>query len=1841
MTRPYRRSTVQELRAYLKGCTTSAGLLTTIREELLHRSTAAARELLAEVEAAIAKSCPQPPAMRHPHAPNAEGSLGLPVEGAESPFDPLSPDSPQARAAEPKIKQLREQLLDLSTRNRLISFKHTPNSSRYVRIVDESLPHLFAQIIAGASVEFVPVPDPPDEPEDENTDEFRAAFNRALLTDKSYLKEAKEIGASAGDDAEARLRKVERALRDRVRRHLRLPTRFQAMPSLRDYAVQLGINPEFDLSGSRLGYRRRGENQWQTLMGPQDLARRLSALEHAAREAQQELGVETLHLVFGFLEWYPRTPDGEAEEMLLSPLVLQLATIEKRRKLGPRTVGGRRLLEPEAGVNPNRSHEWHVIMGADAEEPTVNLTLRARLKEDWGLLLPDLDPEAPDIELFFEEVKRAIQTYPRWRLRNYVTLTHLSFSRLAMYQDLDPENPELLPPHLHPLLGELFGGRTPEPDEAEDPPAGPTPRDPVPVLVLDADSSQYAAIAAVLSGRNLVVQGPPGTGKSQTIANTIAAAMYLGKTVLFVAEKLVALQVVQKRLAEAGLGDFILELHSAKAGKKPVIESIRKRIDLSRPPGRRAEREVTRARHRNSADALDAYAAAMNAPFGKLGYTLHDIIWRYLADVDHPLPDPLRNFELADAELWTGHDSSSRRASVVKWAHLRARSVAEAASEDGTHPWSWITNEDADVADQKRIIDCSRQLAASLGELALFLEATRLSDSRRLSDLIQLELRLRDLGPRPPGIRPAIWDIAAATGGDCVVNAVLESHRILENGLSIVRDIAPALLLEDDPAPGLDDLDQSLASLAPWRESDSGESLRLRLNTTQSMLDFLPKAADLLGSVASLVGSQIEDPGSIAAVATLIELAAETPPCSVGRTMNWQGDQAVSVVLDAIAKVESLRQLRDQVRSLTRFEFDTLSAAAVDAAIAELTHSSWFSWPFNLQFRIACRLAKAVALDQDRDHRLMILRKISDALRGSSVLNSHPAQAIAGPLFTGATSNLDVLRAVCEWVERVRGATPIIPQINLRMRSLLLSFGNDLHSLARSLVVDQWPQRLREVSRVCEVAKISFSALPEFLRREQNTIELVLSLVTESQWSGLISRERIKTVAATLEEIRLTRATLAEHRETAALFLPNIAASSRELELAHAAINRVAAVGLQDEWRQRLSAGNGAPDWDTLSDYAARFRGYLERVQSALGTLAPLAAPAGSLECDWLAQTLDDVSSRLRAALPAEFALATHCESLANLAILRASGLLSFVAAVDSPPEPPDLLGNLLDRLLISSLCHSAFRKVPALRPFRHSSPGELREQFRQYDEEMKHLDRCVLVSHLLERRAPKGNAVGRVSERTEMALLEYVCGLQSPRTPVRDLIRRSSKALQAIKPCFMMSPLSVAQLVSRGDVGFDLVVFDEASQIRPEDALCALARARQFVVVGDQHQLPPTSFWVKSVDEPEPEEEEEDETPVVDSILELSAAAYGQGPMLTWHYRSRDPALIAYSHHEFYDEKLRLFPAPRDRSPTTGVHFVHVEGIYSARTNLIEAQECARAAIEFMHLCPQRSLGIVALNRPQADLIELELDRLIGEDPRALEYCTQWDNSIEPFFVKNLESVQGDERDVIFISTVFARDEAGRFFQRFGPINSPGGHRRLNVLFTRAKYQLVVFSSLPFEEIKLDERSHPGVRVLKEYLQYARSGLLPLNWTPGRPTESPFEDAVIGALKGEGFQCEPQVGVAGFWIDLAVRSPHEPDHFIIGIECDGAAYHSSRAARDRDRLRQQILESLGWTIYRVWSTDWFANPRHELRKLVSAVREQIHKNPLGPSEPTLPFLRKDRRSEDQFDDSEGDGHTK
>ncbi len=441
----------------------------------------------------------------------------------------------------------------------------------------------------------------------------------------------------------------------------------------------------------------------------------------------------------------------------------------------------------------------------------------------------------------------------------------------------------------------------------------------------------------------------------------------------------------------------------------------------------------------------------------------------------------------------------------------------------------------------------------------------------------------------------------------------------------------------------------------------------------------------------------------------------------------------------------------------------------------------------------------------------------------------------------------------------------------------------------------------------------------------------------------------------------------------------------------------------------------------------------------------------------------------------------------------------------------------------------------------------------------------------------------------------------------IRLLLEEIGDLAQTLKPCFLMSPLSVSTFLSP-DMKFDVVIFDEASQIFPQDAIGAIYRGNQLIVVGDSKQMPPSNFFNSSSAQNDNDDEDEDITDF-ESILDICTTAFPQ-KRLKWHYRSRYESLISFSNKNFYDSTLVTFPSSKHDFVGIGVDYFYVDGIFdrTTKTNRVEAERIVNLVFENIEKYPERSLGVVAFSVAQQNLI----DKLIAKR-RQLDLSKEAffkTDKAEPFFVKNLETVQGDERDTIIFSIAYGKDTQGRLLLNFGPLNRDGGERRLNVAVTRAKFNIQIVSSMHHTDIDVSRTQSKGARLLKEYLDYAENGEIALQRSisvnPFEEYDSEFEMEVCEFLRENGFSVDTQVGCSSFKIDLALKTPNSSD-YLLAIECDGAAYHSSRSARDRDRLRQEVLERMGWKFYRIWSTDWFRNKRVEKERLLEAAKQAVN----------------------------------
>ena len=540
----------------------------------------------------------------------------------------------------------------------------------------------------------------------------------------------------------------------------------------------------------------------------------------------------------------------------------------------------------------------------------------------------------------------------------------------------------------------------------------------------------------------------------------------------------------------------------------------------------------------------------------------------------------------------------------------------------------------------------------------------------------------------------------------------------------------------------------------------------------------------------------------------------------------------------------------------------------------------------------------------------------------------------------------------------------------------------------------------------------------------------------------------------------------------------------------------------------------------------------------------------------------------------------------ATRAVAAAKGLAPFAAHLESLPAVPsaDAAGRLFDSAHAARMLDEALAAEPALAQFNGLDHSERIKRFRELDDRFANLSREAAFAKISEKLPLDMSA--KVAKKSELGILRHECEKKMRHKPIRQLLAEIPTLAPALKPCFLMSPLSVAQYLPPDTDPFDLIVFDEASQIPVWDAIGVIARGKQLIVVGDPKQMPPTSFFQKSDTEGEDDDEAAQED--MESILDECLAAGVFSSHLNWHYRSRHESLIAFSNHNYYDDRLYTFPAA-NRSPSLGVRFQFVaDGIYDRKASRTNEKE-ARALVDwvFDHVkapgYKPRSVGVVTFSEAQKDLIEGLFEERREKDPSIESFFS--DENPEPFFVKNLENVQGDERDVILFSVGYAADKDGKLAMNFGPLNRTGGERRLNVAVTRAKEQVVVFASIHGSQIDLSRTSAVGAAHLKSFLEFAEKGSDAAPQAAAKDNGA-FPKAVAEFLRGKGYEVDECVGTGACRIDLAVKKPGADD-YLLAIECDGPSYASQLTVRDRDQLRPSVLKSLGWKLTRLWSVDW------------------------------------------------------
>ena len=1696
------------------------------------------------------------------------------------------------------IEKLRAKLLDLTMANRLLNFKPSEKAKSHIRVIDEVPEILFEKLEGGSKLEFAWIDDPDLEPADERTHEFLDGVKAGKTTDTVYLEQLEKLGRRA---SRRQIASVERALRDRVRLSQGLPPRVK--PSVAERARELGFDPNYDLPRAS-GHRSRAhsDTKIQTLLYRESMEAKLSAIRESDKTLLDDAGVNALYAAFGAVEWYE---SADSEAAIFAPLLF--VPVEIGRVL-------------DEGV-------YRYVLVARDDDIETNQAFGELIKETHSLELPSWNPEGTLVE-YFERIEQLLQSQRRWRLRRWVTVGLFTFAKMAMYRDLETRRWSgeggL---ESHTVLNDLLAGTevmsdvTLAPDYEIDCPAMAKKNQ---TLVTDADSSQHSALIDVCEGKSLVIQGPPGTGKSQTITNIIAAAMNEGKRVLFVAEKMAALKVVKDRLDSFGLGSFCLEVHSNKTRKTAVLKSFEERLNLPGPSLDSRQLRQALESFEQARTELVHYASKMKEEVGQTGLTVHEVLRANCirTPLGESLPSGLRKARIVDPTQVSGEtrselrdlasDLQSAAASVNHWGGL------------AKHPWRGVENEGLDIFQTEELVSelnsWNEALALLQGGIAAANRGTGWGIESTAKAAERFVIEVLALPEMPREVSDDLIREAATESGLSLLRSIRQD---LETLVSLHDSLVTAF--RDREAVDAAEVSEVQSALRAGREL---QMEAVTVGAIEEMRGERERAAEQLKQAqaatvafAELFGIAKPSVSDVEGMVTSIALLSEVPQSALSlRDPVLIAESSGKILERGIKQTESVRTLKGLVMADFRL-VSVPPVAEIRAAAGTLENSGFLARWFGSQYRDARRfydgIAQANGTQRKRNPGQELERLARFIEQKRELENDVELRHVGGTSFRGVDTQWQELLMVSRWASKVRRELPNRSPGHVHCCEVLL--GGETARVQRLVELAKKDGRVALLKcflepglpRDLSVESVSQSASSvavrtSLLSSKLHTLEICSTVVLGD----------LEAFAAQLGDMRVRNERLS--RPEAQRILKAISDTPRsQVEVLTAALGfleRLRAAVLPQGVRVELFRGAARTILDGLGMHASAVTEALnatanhKRMVKELGRLNERAW-SGSDELD--ATPIETLKNRIGHALAHPDALQPYLDFLRIEGKARSSALEPLLKHLEGAALPYTQLGDAYDFIFFRSCAESTLSTDSRLRSHSGVTHEQLRKRYQQLDRKVMDLRRLEIARKLMEVAVPQGNNRGRASEITELALVRRQIGLQRRHVALRDLFKRAGHAAQALKPCFMMSPMSVAQFLDPEGLRFDLVVMDEASQIRPEDALGAIARGKQLVVVGDPKQLPPTSFFEK-VDRDDALDDNSEEADIHDlasqeSVLDLARGPYQPVRQLRWHYRSQHENLIAFSNREFYDDTLIVFPSPKGEDPEYGVRLVQVDGVYETGLNRLEAEAVTEAAQKFMRLFPKRSLGIVAMNKPQQELIQKMMDELFATDVEAESYRVRWENSLESVFVKNLENVQGDERDVIFISTVYGKDAAGNFFQRLGPINGAHGHRRLNVLFTRAKQQVCLFTSMRANDLRVEESTRWGVKALKNYLAYAQSGHLDAGELTGREPDSEFERWVMGMLQESGYEVVPQLGVAGYFIDLAVRHPERSGAFILGIECDGAMYHSARSVRDRDRLRQEVLERLKWSIYRIWSTDWFRNPRAEFQKLTAALETLRH----------------------------------
>ncbi len=1574
------------------------------------------------------------------------------------------------------------------------------------------------------------------------------------------------------------------------------------------------------------------------------LKNRIKRLKQNAQSSIDEQGVNILYLGFGLLKWYESLV-SDVEN--LSPL----------------------LLVPVRLTRKNLNSPWTISIEDD--ELISNQCLQEMLRKSFEIQLPELTAEngdeGPNPFDYFKKIERILAEQPlakRWSIQQRVILGTFSFQKIAMWQDLG-KNSQSIAAHgiCRGIAGDtaaLSGGGGDLPTQTE---YDETIHPKTVHSILDSDGSQCEAILAARNGLSFVLDGPPGTGKSQTIANIIAECLADGKRVLFVSEKMAALEVVKKRFSvrdkddkeQDMIGDFCLECHSHKAKPLSVVAELMRCLNLQREGSPPQDDELERLH--DIRRKLNQYVRSIHRPQGELQLTPYHAHGRLsslrtVRDTRCPIQSPermtassLREIDALLKRLQQFH-SVLKHYNTHPWRGVKTNSFSFTLQSDIQHEFTSLANHlddtqphvetlqkhglaesDTSYSSLPTVISHVAELLnypqfpqawfagdpAVLSQDVLNLDAAQ-QDIQRAANLIpQFDLRvpnsLTDIISRILQYRddPLLRRVQVEQAGtlrrlrqmlDLACRSLATLHKEVDELWFDADNLAKLLSVRLSPNSTIEIVRKlaQIGSIAgetgPIHPNWLDQGVRNRISQTASTCQqHLSKCREIKeakaalwnGSAFQAVGREISDEATDFATIgrRIVGRINGRWPRFRSRADGLYSKQIAPSTKSLLRDMEQLRAYHAHQANAIESQKSCIGSLVYHAngqvdwkrvrdginAIARIQAIN----PLSESLKKALTSETGVNRENLRTSAAAVLATLTKI--GMNVQATNKAYAMND--FGGGRSDYQTLSCgdLVAWISQAEQAVgKLLTDVTIAEKSLRPNADILLDELSGVCIrlVD-----LEQMNSAAEPLRVKLSGVPG-----------IAGPLLYNSNSAHLRPEDVKAIVSLKEFVAKYGA---RPLKSLVDFVSNADARSE----AHDAGERL----------RELSREKMAPCWNTIADIFSLTTPVSNGIVLEKASLQSCSA--------WLRKMVEDLP-QLQEWIDfkeIENGLSQH-------------NLQEIIAEVVNGHIPLDDALVAFQSRFYRCWLDSVYSRDPVLRSFKVEDHEANLKTFQHLDKEFVKNAYKRIRSQLLDDVDRPHSNMFNVPQTSELGILLHESNKRRRLMPLRRLFRQIPEMLQRLKPCIMMSPLAVSTFLDSSDIIFDVVIFDEASQVRPHDAIGAIYRGAQLIVAGDQKQLPPTQFFdrLDAEDDADWAEEggEEDAGNNLgdyESILDVCCTLGMSRKRLRWHYRSRRESLIAFSNHLFYDNKLVTFPSVFDVKGKSAVRFHHVkDGVWLPGTaggfNPNEAKETARLIVEHFENQPKRSLGVITFNQKQQTAVLDELEKIAQKRPD-LEDLLDGSNDVK-LFIKNLENVQGDERDRIILSIGYGYDGAGKFAMRFGPLNQKGGERRLNVAVTRARYETTLVSSIRAGDIDLANTNSEGVKLLRAFLDYAERGTEAIvglvTETPGAEHDSPFEAEVENSLRQHGLEVRRQVGCSGFRIDLALTHPQHPGQYLLGIECDGATYHSSAMARDRDRLRQEVLEGLGWTICRVWSTDWVRNPAKQIARIVAAYEAQLKK---------------------------------